>query len=168
MNDREAAQCAHKRVEQYTEPYGKGVRDKWRCDSCGHQFLPVPAASKGGPNPILDEIPEAFAPAPQTAPDERLHYLEDLIPVEESIRRESIQPVEQGTIIYRDGVEINGKFYYDGEPLPPSPWLYTMKQENEEYEVVELCQGCGKEDCDSCPCGTYRVRRKKEKDVDDE
>jgi hypothetical protein len=31
----------------------------------------------------------------------------------------------------------------------------------EEYEKVELCQGCGKLYCDSCPCGTYTVIRKK-------
>jgi hypothetical protein len=27
------------------------------------------------------------------------------------------------------------------------------------YKIVEVCQGCGKENCDSCPCGTYFVKR---------
>ena len=31
----------------------------------------------------------------------------------------------------------------------------------EGYEKVEVCQGCGEEDCDSCPCGTHVVIRKK-------
>jgi hypothetical protein len=24
-----------------------------------------------------------------------------------------------------------------------------------EYRTVHVCQGCGQEDCDDCPCGTF-------------
>ena len=37
----------------------------------------------------------------------------------------------------------------------------AMTDHDENYETVELCLGCGREGCDSCPCGVYTVRRKK-------
>ena len=37
----------------------------------------------------------------------------------------------------------------------------AMTDREENYETVELCLGCGREGCESCPCGVYTVRRKK-------
>ena len=64
MMESDRACCAHKKVVQYTEPYGKGVRDRWRCELCGHPFVPIPVAPVDGPNPVLDEIPEAVGLQP--------------------------------------------------------------------------------------------------------
>jgi hypothetical protein len=35
------------------------------------------------------------------------------------------------------------------------------EKEKAEYYEAELCSGCGKEGCDSCPCGTFKVIRKR-------